>query len=43
MTLSINFKDACDPISTHTIYGETKEELLKNAKEHEIEVYGYTE
>ena len=43
MTLSINCKDAGDPVSTHTMYGETKEELFKNAKEHGIEVHGYTE
>ena len=43
MTLSINCKDAGDPISTHTMYGETKEELFKNAKEHGIQVHGYTE
>jgi hypothetical protein len=34
MTLSINCKDAGDPFNTHTMYGETKEELFKNAKEH---------
>ncbi len=33
MTLSINCKDAGDPVCTHTMYGETEEELLKNAKE----------
>ena len=43
MTLSINCKDAGDPISTHTMYGETKEELFKNAKEQRIQVHGYTE
>ena len=32
MTLSINSKDAGDPICTHTMYGETEEELLKNAR-----------
>ena len=36
MTLSINCKDAGDPVCTHTMYGETEEELLKNAKEHGI-------
>jgi len=25
------------------MYGETEEELLQNAKSHEIEVHGYTE
>jgi uncharacterized protein DUF1059 len=29
--------------STHTMYGETEEELLANAKKHGIEVHGYTE
>jgi predicted small metal-binding protein len=27
----------------HTMYGETEEELLKNAKEHGIKEHGYTE
>jgi predicted small metal-binding protein len=43
MTLSINCKDAGDPICTHTMYGETEEELFNNAKEHGIQVHGYTE
>ena len=43
MTLSINCKDAGDPFSTHTMHGETKEELFKNAKEHGIQVHSYTE
>jgi len=43
MTLSINCKDAGDPTCTHTMYGETEEELFKNAKEHGIQVHGYTE
>lgn len=43
MTLSINCKDAGDPVCTHTMYGETEEELLENAKKHGIEVHGYTE
>ena len=43
MTLSINCKDAGDPVCTHTMYGETEEELLKNAKEHGIKVHGFTE
>ena len=43
MTLSINCKDAGDPVCTHTMYGETEEELLKNAKEHGMKVHGYTE
>ena len=33
MTLSINCKDAGDPVCNHTMYGETEEELLKNVKE----------
>jgi hypothetical protein len=32
MTLSLNCKDAGDPVCTHTMYGETEEELLQNAK-----------
>ena len=43
MTLSINCKDAGDPVCNHTMYGETEEELLKNAKEHGIKEHGYTE
>jgi len=43
MTLSINCKDAGDPVCTHTIYGETEEEVLKNAKNHGIKEHGYTE
>src|SRR6266487_1761490 len=43
MTLSLNCKDAGDPICTHTMYGETEEELLQNAKKHGMEVHGYTE
>jgi predicted small metal-binding protein len=43
MTLSINCKDAGDPVCTHTMYGETEEELFENAKKHGIEVHGYTE
>lgn len=43
MTLSINCKDAGDPVCTHTMHGETEEELLQNAKEHGIKVHGYTE
>ncbi len=43
MTLPINCKDAGDPVCTHTIYGETEEEVLKNAKEHGIKEHGYTE
>jgi predicted small metal-binding protein len=43
MTLSINCRDAGDPVCTHTMYGETEEELLKNAKEHGINEHGYSE
>jgi O-acetylhomoserine/O-acetylserine sulfhydrylase-like pyridoxal-dependent enzyme len=43
MTLSLNCKDAGDPVCTHTMYGETEEELLQNAKRHGIEVHGYNE
>jgi hypothetical protein len=30
-------------VCTHTMHGETEEELLANAKKHGIEVHGYTE
>ena len=43
MTLSLNCKDAGDPVCTRTMYGKTEEELLQNAKKHGIEVHGYTE
>ncbi len=32
-----------NPVCTHTMYGETEEELLQNAKKHGMEVHGYTE
>jgi hypothetical protein len=32
MTLSLNCKDAGDPVFTHTMTGETEEELLANVK-----------
>ena len=34
MTLSLNCKEAGDPVCTHTMYGDTEEELLANAKKH---------
>jgi predicted small metal-binding protein len=43
MTLSLNCKDVGDPVCTHTMTGETEEEVLANAKKHGIEVHGYTE
>jgi hypothetical protein len=43
MTLSLNCKDAGDLVCTHTMTGETEEELLANAKKHGIEVHGYYE
>ena len=43
MNLSLNCKDAGDPVCTHTMYGETEEELLENAKKHGIEGHGFTE
>ena len=43
MTLSLNCKDAGDPVCTHIMYGETEEEVLQNAKKHGIGVHGYTE
>ena len=43
MTLSLNCKDAGDPVCTYTMVGETEEELVENAKKHGIEVHGYTE
>jgi hypothetical protein len=41
MTLSLNCKEAGDPVCMHTMYGNTEEELLANAKKHGIEVHGY--
>ena len=38
MALSLNCKDAGDPVCTHTMYGDTEEELLQNAKKHGIKV-----
>jgi O-acetylhomoserine/O-acetylserine sulfhydrylase-like pyridoxal-dependent enzyme len=43
MTLNLNCNDAGDSVCAHTMYGETEEELLQNAKRHGIEVHGYTE
>ena len=43
MTSSLNCNDAGDPVCTHTMHGETAEELLANAKKHGMEVHGYTE
>jgi hypothetical protein len=43
MTLSLNCKDAGDPVCTHTMYGETEEELFENARIHGIQVHDYTE
>ena len=43
ITLSLNCKDAGDPVCTHTMTGETEEEPLANAKKHGMEVHGYSE
>lgn len=43
MTLSLNCKDAGDPVCTHTVYGETEDQVLENAKRHVIESHGYAE
>ena len=43
MTLTLSCKDAGDPVCTHTMYGETEEELFAYAKKHGIEVHGFTE
>jgi hypothetical protein len=43
MTSSLNCKDAGDRVCTHTMHGETAEELLANAKKQGLEVHGYTE
>ncbi|CAN5732244.1 hypothetical protein BH23THE1_BH23THE1_36530 [soil metagenome] len=43
MTLSLNCKDAGDPVCAHTVYGETEDQVLENAKRHVIESHGYTE
>ena len=40
MTLSLNCKDAGDPVCTHTMYGETEEELLENAKNMVLKLTG---
>jgi hypothetical protein len=32
MTLSLNCKDAGDPVCIHMMYGETEEELFEYAK-----------
>ena len=42
MTLTLNCKDAGDPVCTHTMQGETEEELFENAKKHGVEAHGYT-
>ena len=42
MVLTLNCKDAGDPVCTHTMQGETEEELFENAKKHGIEAHGYT-
>lgn len=36
ITLSLNCKEAGHPIRIHTMYGDTEEELLANAKKHGI-------
>jgi hypothetical protein len=36
ITLGLNCKEAGDPVFTHTMYDETEEELLANAKKHGI-------
>ena len=43
MTLSLNCKDVADPVCTHTVYGETEEEVLQNAKKLGVKVHGFTE
>jgi Protein of unknown function (DUF1059) len=43
MTLSLNRKDAGDPVCTHTMTGKTEEELLANPKKHGMDVHGYSE
>jgi len=43
MTLTINCKDVGNPVCNHTIYGETEDEIMKNAKEHAIKEHDYTE
>jgi predicted small metal-binding protein len=43
LILNCNCKDAGDSVCTHTMYGDTEEEVLQNAKKHGIEVHGYTE
>jgi hypothetical protein len=36
ITLSLNCKEADHPVRIHTMYGDTEEELLANAKKHGI-------
>ena len=43
MALSLNCKDAGDPVCTHTMYGDTEEEMIEKAKKHGIEIHRYTE
>jgi hypothetical protein len=43
LALSLNCRDAGDPVCTHTMYGETEQELLENAKMNGIEAHGYTQ
>ena len=43
MTLSLIVKKQENPVCTHTMYGDTEEELLANARRHGMEVHGYTE
>jgi len=43
MTLGLNCKDAGDPVCTHTMHGETEEDVLQNVMKHGIEVHGYTD
>jgi predicted small metal-binding protein len=42
MTFSINCKEAGDLTCTHTISGETEQELFDNAKKHAMEEHGMT-
>lgn len=40
--LSINCKEAGDPNCSHTITGNTEQELFENAKKHAMETHGMT-
>jgi len=42
MTLSVDCKEAGDPICSHVVRGETEQELFENAKKHCTQDHGMT-